>query len=737
MKFISYCALAAVFPISPAVAQPPSAEVAPQAPDTSLVSDEKAAIVVEAPASTPSTRATGSIVITGRRLDAARDSIAPSLGASQYTFDREALNKQPGGTNLTLNKSLLQAPGVTQDSYGVIHVRNEHANLQYRLDGVIVPESISGFGTTFDPKIASSIQLITGTLPAQYGYRTAGIVNFKTESGLLGNGGEMGVYAGSDNWLEPSAMLKGSSGQFSYFLSGSYLKNDIGIENPLPTRRPIHDRTTQWRPFAYFSDILSETSRIALFGGSFIGKFQIPNVTGVQSGFTVNGINSFDAAKLDQNQREITHYGVASYQYAGDRLNFQVAPFLRYSQTRFTPDPDLGDVILNGSADRARLSSLAAGVQADGSLAVGAGHNVRFGLFFQNEHTTSDVVSTVLPVDASGDQIDDVPLTIADRHSKIGQLYGAYVQDEWKLTSKLTLNYGARFDIVHAYTHEKQLSPRANLVWQASPRTTFHLGYARNFTPPPQELIAPSTLDLYNGTTREPQIKLSDPVKAEREHYVDAGVEQRFKGGLKLALDAYYKKKRNLLDEGQFGSALILSPFNYDKGYAWGVEFSGNYTHGPIDLYANVARGEEKGKRIVSSQYFFAPDELAYIADHYIYTDHSQKWTASGGASYTIHNGAGTLVPTMDFVYGSGLRTDDPAGIVPNGGELPSYWVFNAGISQNFDGPGALKGVTIRADVLNLFDKKYQLRSGSGVGVGAPQWGQRRGFFVGISKKFG
>lgn len=737
MKFISYCALAAVFPISPAVAQPPSAEVAPQAPDTSSVSDEKAAIVVEAPASTPSTRATGSIVITGRRLDAARDSIAPSLGASQYTFDREALNKQPGGTNLTLNKSLLQAPGVTQDSYGVIHVRNEHANLQYRLDGVIVPESISGFGTTFDPKIASSIQLITGTLPAQYGYRTAGIVNFKTESGLLGNGGEMGVYAGSDNWLEPSAMLKGSSGQFSYFLSGSYLKNDIGIENPLPTRRPIHDRTTQWRPFAYFSDILSETSRIALFGGSFIGKFQIPNVTGVQSGFTVNGINSFDAAKLDQNQREITHYGVASYQYAGDRLNFQVAPFLRYSQTRFTPDPELGDVILNGSADRARLSSLAAGVQADGSLAMGASHNVRFGLFFQNEHTTSDVVSTVLPVDASGDQIDDVPLTIADRHSKIGQLYGAYVQDEWKLTSKLTLNYGARFDIVHAYTHEKQLSPRANLVWQASPRTTFHLGYARNFTPPPQELIAPSTLDLYNGTTREPQIKLSDPVKAEREHYVDAGVEQRFKGGLKLALDAYYKKKRNLLDEGQFGSALILSPFNYGKGYAWGVEFSGNYTHGPIDLYANVARGEEKGKRIVSSQYFFAPDELAYIADHYIYTDHSQKWTASGGASYTIHNGAGTLVPTMDFVYGSGLRTDDPAGIVPNGGELPSYWVFNAGISQNFDGPGALKGVTIRADVLNLFDRKYQLRSGSGVGVGAPQWGQRRGFFVGISKKFG
>jgi outer membrane receptor protein involved in Fe transport len=718
-------------------AQPATAqEQAPATPPSTADAQSDPAPRAAPPPAKP--RAAGSnIVITGRRLDVARDSITPSLGASQYTFDREALQKQPGGTNLTLNKSLLQAPGVVQDSYGTIHIRNEHANLQYRLNGVIVPESISGFGTTFDPKIASSIQLITGTLPAQYGYRTAGVINFKTESGLLGNGGEAGIYGGSFNWLEPSAMIKGSSGKFSYFLSGSYFRNDLGIENPLPSRNAIHDRTTQYRPFAYFSDVLSDDSRIAVFGGSFIGHFQIPNVTGIGNGFTVNGVSSFDAAKLDQNQREITHYGVATYQYAGDKLNFQVAPFIRYSQTRFTTDPNHGDIIFNDFADAARLSSLAAGVQADGSFQVGKDHTARFGIFFENEHTTSNIVSSVLPVDANGDQTSDVPSAINDMHSKTGQLYGLYLQDEWKLSRKLTLNYGARFDIVRAYTRESQLSPRANLVWNPAPLTTLHIGYARNFTPPPQELIAPSTLALYNGTTKQPVVQLADPVKAEREHYFDGGFEQRFKGGFKLGLDGYYKIKRNLLDEGQFGSGLILSPFNYSKGYAWGVELSGNYTHGPLDLYANLARGAEKGKDIISSQYFFAPDELAYIHDHYIYTDHSQKWTASGGGSYTIKDGIGTLVPTMDFIYASGLRTDDPNGVVPNGAALPGYWVFNAGISQNFDGPGALKGVTIRADVLNLFDKMYQIRSGSGVGVGAPQWGQRRGLFIGISKKFG
>jgi outer membrane receptor protein involved in Fe transport len=676
------------------------------------------------------------IVVTGRRSDFARDTINTAVGASKYTFDQQSLQKQPGGGNSGIDTVLLQAPGVTQDSYGAVHVRNEHADLQYRLNGVIVPESISGFGTTFDPRIASSIDLITGALPAQYGFHTAGIVDFRTNQGVLQDGGEIGIYGGSFGRIEPSAMLQGSAGDFSYFLSGSYLRDDLGIENPLPTRNAIHDRTTQFRPFAYVSDALSPTSRISLFGGSFIGSFQIPDVTGVGGNYTVNGRDTYEASKLDQNQREITHYAVAAYQYSGTDLNLQIAPFIRYSKTQFTPDPNQGDIIFNGYADRATLSSLAAGLQADSSLTVGSAHTLRFGAFFQNEHTRSLVISKVLPVDAAGDQTSDIPFAVTDRASKTGQLYGLYLQDEWKITRTLTFNFGARYDVVHAYTHEQQLSPRANLVWKPTGKTTLHVGYARNFTPPPQELIAPATLSLYTGTTKQPQVLLDDPVKAEREHYFDGGVEQIVAPGAKIALDAYYKIKRNLLDEGQFGSAIVLSPFNYKYGYAWGVELSGNYTRGPLDIYANLARGQEKGKDIISSQYFFAPDELTYIANHYIYTDHSQKWTASGGASYTIHDGPGTIVPSVDFIYGSGLRTDDPNGVVPNGGELPGYVVLNAGLAQNFTGPGALKGVTLRLDVTNLLDRKYEIRSGTGVGVGAPQWGQRRGVFVGLSKKF-
>src|SRR5437763_13763999 len=140
--FLLRTAAAAVVPFSPAAAQAESANP-PGAPNTAA--DAAPTNAPAAPSATAPAASKSDIVITGRRLDVARDAITPSLGASQYTFNKEALEKQPGGTNLTLNKSLLQAPGVVQDSYGVIHVRNEHANLQYRLNGVIVPESISGF----------------------------------------------------------------------------------------------------------------------------------------------------------------------------------------------------------------------------------------------------------------------------------------------------------------------------------------------------------------------------------------------------------------------------------------------------------------------------------------------------------------------------------------------------------------------------------------------------------------
>ena len=71
---------------------------------------------------------------------------------------------------------------------------------------------------------------------------------------------------------------------------------------------------------------------------------------------------------------------------------------------------------------------------------------------------------------------------------------------------------------------------------------------------------------------------------------------------------------------------------------------------------------------------------------------------------------------------------------IPNGRVVPDYTQVNASIAHKFNLLYA--GVLVRFDIINLFDENYEIRDGTGVGLGAPQFGPRRGFFGGLTKSF-
>jgi outer membrane receptor protein involved in Fe transport len=709
----------------------------PRRPKTRVTTDKRR----ETPAAPPQSEAQ---VVAGKneKFDQARQNIVAPIGATSYQINHQAIEALPQGNNTPLDKVLLQMPGVTQDSAasGELHVRNEHGNIQYRINGIMLPDGVGAFGQILDTGIVGSLALLTGALPAQYGLRTAGVVDIQTKADAFNNSGSVGVYGGSHGTITTSLEYGGTVGQTQYFVSGRYFGSNLGIENPTPANEAIHDRTSQEKGFLYLSTVIDPTSRLTFMSGVSNSTFQIPNNPGQTANFTAFGVSNFDSASLNEHQNEFNQFNVVAYQKSVDDVDLQLSYFNRYSQLHFFPDPT-GDLVFNGVSSNVYRQSFVNGIQEDTAWRVGFAHTLRFGFSVSAERSLVNNISTVLPVDpATGNQVDPVtgdpfgpPFTVFDSNSKTGWLIGTYLQDEWKITNQLTLNAGLRFDQMYQYVDANQLSPRISLTWKPYDGTTFHAGYARNFTPPTQVIAAPTNLVLVTpptapANTQTPEVPLNSPVLPERSHVFDVGVVQKIYPipGLEVGVDGYYKIARDLLDDGQFGAAYVLNGFNYERGENIGLELKSTYNNGNFRAWGNVAWAKQIATNIVSNQFLFGADEIAYIATHYIYTDHAQVLTASAGASY-LSNGTRF---SASMIYGSGLRSG-----FANTDHLPSYTQVNLGLSHDFNIVAPNKPTTVRFDVVNLFDKIYEIRDGSGIGVFAPQFGPRRGFFVGISQK--
>ena len=729
----------------------------------------------------------------GRSFDQARSNIFTTIGTTSSTISHNTIEDLPQGPNTTVEQVLLQAPGVSQDSAanGSIHVRNDHANVQYRINGILLPDGVTGFGSIFDTSFIGSIALVTGALPAEYGLRTTGLVDIKTRTDLFNNSGSVSMYGGSHGTVAPSVEYGGTFGAtcptttpgyvkalpasadcfagVQYYFTGRYLQNTVGIENPTPAYNAIHDFTQQERGFAYMSAFVDPTTRVSLIAGTANNNFQIPNNPGQpigQNGFVTNafGVTGFNSALLNENQVETTHFAVLSAQKSYEGFDGQLSYFTRYNNLHFTPDP-IGDLLLNGIASNVSRTSFTNGLQGDASYQVNSSHTLRAGFSVSGEQVFVGNTSLVEPCFLCDGSDNGAPVGITDNVSKLGWLAGAYFQDEWKITSQFTINAGLRFDQMDQFVSANQFSPRLNFTYRPFEDTTFHAGYARYFTPPVLVEAAPANIALFNNTTGAASAgAATNAVLPERSHYFDAGVDQKIKFGcasggkdcsvLDLGIDAYYKIAQDLIDNGQFGQALVLSAFNYEKGYNEGVEFHAKFNSGNFQAYGNVAVAQQRGINPVTNQFLFdntvpLPDlggltRLQYLQTHFVYTDHNQFVTASAGSIYQFCGRAASaaeafgddglswcgITLSADMIYGSGLRSGDA-----NIGTVPAYTQVNVGIKREFLLPNDPLPMTVRFDIVNLFDAIYEIRDGTGIGVFAPQFGPRRGFFLGLSKK--
>ncbi len=658
------------------------------------------------------------VVVEARRLDEARTRISPTLGAAVSSLDRKAIEALPLGADAPLNGLLLQFPGVVQDSFGEIHVRGEHRNLQYRINGVTIPEGIQGFGAFLDARAVSRLDLLTGALPAQFGYRTGGVVDVTLRSGAADPGGWVGFTGGSFGTVQPSAGWAGIVAGWDVFATGTYRQSTLGIESPTARQPPANGFTEQARGLFNVSRVLAPDIRLSVIGGASASRFGIPANPGQPTEFGAGDSSALRARQWERNQ-----FGIVALQGTRGAFDWQVAGFGRNSTTHYLPDRN--EIAFNGISTDYRRRSAAFGAQADGAWRLNDSHTLRFGMMSMGERTLAANSSFVLVLDPDGEAIGD-PFGLATRRARTSWLHGAWVQDEWRITERLTLNAGLRADHADQAVQASQLSPRINAVWRATDATTFSLGYARYFTPPAQELIQPAQAALFAGTTGAPPGTDGQLPRPERSHYFSAGVSHRVDARLTLGADAWFKDARDMLDLGQFGRAIVFTPFNYRQGRTYGAALSAQWRSGPLELNGSITLSRATGRDIRSSQFAFEREELDYIRGKWVRTDHDQLLTAQAGAVWRAWEGGRV---SASAYFGNGLRRG-----FANSERQDPYATLNLGVAHGFTALGGRWEA--RLDLLNLTDARVQLRDGSGIGVGSPQFLARRAVYGGLTRFF-
>lgn len=663
------------------------------------------------------------VMITARRLDAARSNIEPSLGSATYTLSNEVVENRPFGETTSINQILLQLPGVVQDGSGQLHVRQSHGDLQYRINNVIIPEGASDLGESLSARIAAKVQLVTGALPAQYGGQAGGVINVTTKSGAYLGGGQAEIYGGSHGTLEPAFEWGNSAGPTSLFVSGSVRRTTVGLAGPDRNRTPDHDRTDQIDGFAFLDQVLNAETRASLILGTSDERFQLPNAHGLAPAFTVAGAPPGGGEQVDGNRREATRYAIASLMRATEKTTLQGSVFVRRS-VRVEQTGGLAALRFTGLGAESDETATAYGVQLEGVWEAAAAHTVRSGLVLSQERARDGANYLVLPVDAAGAQTSTTPTQVSDIERRTVRKASVFLQDEWRATGDLTLNLGGRLDQVSG--SGARFSPRVSAVYTLPGGEILHAGYARYVLPVPASERDVLTLA---GTSGRSPTTPADPLRPETDDYVDIGLQAQPFAGLTAGVDAYWRRARDYLSEGRFGPAALTAAFNYGSAQLRGVEFTANYVSGPLSAWGNLTVAQSTGRRIVSNQRLFTAQQLAQLGvDTPMAFD--QTVTGSGGVAWRF----GPWRVSGSVLAGSGLpRT--PVSAAVNSGHLSPYAQADIAVvyhhAQAHD-----RSLDLRLDIGNLFDTAYRLRDGTGVGDGPAQWSTGRGVYIGAEQSF-
>lgn len=652
---------------------------------------------------------------------------SPAGVSNDYQLTSVDIANLPAGADTVLTDVLAQMPGVGIDQNQQVHIRNtEGSGFQYEINGVQIPFDITTnppFMAMFNPQFIKSLDLLDGILPAQYSYATGGVVSIETKNGCEQPGGDVSIYGGQRSTVQPSFQYGGCDGAFSYFGTALYSQSNSAFSSATPGPTPIHDRAHEVQAFGLLTYSRSSATDVNFMFSASPSTNQLPNVAGLTPAYSLANAPVESSADIDSYIDFQDYLAILSLSSTPSaQLSFHLSYTAHEIEELYLPD-DVGELEYQGVATRASHKDMDDILQGDIKYVAGA-HTIAGGFYLGGYHVTSDGSSLVFPADSMGNQISDVPIDLINQIHQENILTGLYVDDLWKINAELSLNSGLRWDTLSGISHGNQVSPTVNLTYSPVSTTTIHAGIARYFQVPSFEGINPDAPTQFENTTGAGSLGVTTPY-IESDTELDAGIVQILTPHLSMTEDNFYEKTRHYLDAGQFGAVPVFAPFNYQHGWIWGSELAVDYAAGPLTLYANATLGRNLEYGIVTGQFNFEPDELAYMDDHDIVLDHQPITTINAGGTYDWRQ----FKLSLDGVYDTGLRTG-----FANQETLPHVFQLNMGVERTFEVYG--HPLSNQLTLLNILDRVNLVRPSGGLGVFQSAYNPRRTIYDSLTLYF-
>ena len=649
------------------------------------------------------------------------------LAVDTRTGDQRFKQDQYHGAPTNTTSQILQQSiaGAARAPTGEVHIRGQHAEYTYYIDGVPVPAGISGsLNELFDPSVVNEIEFITGGWDAEYGNKNAAIVNITTRIPAGGLHYQLSGFAGNYGTYGQGLSASANAGKLGYFFSGSHQTTDMRREPVIldPATNEVqnfHNHGEDWYGFGKIQFTPSLSDVINLEGNLSQTKFQVP--------FDTTG-----NTQLDDNQRDINSFvnlgwrhQFAGPEYIEGAASAGAAPelflgfFYRHGGLRYTPgvnddpqfvffpDPTPYNIRENRNFD-------ALGMKADYSIHPGRELEFKFGTLTQFTRGHEDFTTT----DASGN-----PGPASNSGLK-GWDAGGYAQVAYSPVEQFEIRTGVRYDAHNApfAGTQSQWSPRVRLNFFPNSANTLYLYYGRLFLPTNVEDLRAITSVAQAGVTAEPTLP-------ERDNFYEAGYVHRFPFGVVSKFSGYYKESSPGIDDATVPGSAIVTSVNIAKAKITGIEMVQEIRPpGPFSAYLNVALNHAYGHGPITGGFFPADAPQGFFD-----LDHDQRLSMLGSATYSFRQSYASLTGT----YGSGLTNGvDPAdcgcsygtGLFDfnRGIKVKPSFILNASTGISF----ALGHTLVRPEfyIDNILDKKYLLKGAffSGASVGRPRMFQFR-----------